>query len=54
MGRMGKEPIMVIHVEIDRSNCPEMTMPDGKVKIIPFTGTVEGKLFRAGSPAKAL
>ena len=30
---MGKEPIMVIYVKIDRSNCPEMTMPDGKVKI---------------------
>ena len=42
---MNKEPIMMIHVEIDRSNCPEMTMTDGKVKIIPFTGTVEGKLF---------
>ena len=42
---MSKEPIMIIHVEIDRSNCPEMTMPDGKVKIIPFTGTVEGSLF---------
>lgn len=24
---------------------PEMTMPDGKVMIIPLTGTVEGKLF---------
>ena len=34
---MSKEPIMIIHVEIDRSNCPEMTMPDGRVKIIPFS-----------------
>ncbi len=38
-------PIMIIHVTIDRSNCPEMIMPDGKVKIIPFGGTVEGEIF---------
>lgn len=42
---MNLEPIMIVHVEIDRGNCPEMEMPDGRVKIIPFTGTVEGKLF---------
>lgn len=42
---MSQNPIMVIHVAIDRSNLPEMNMPDGKVKIIPFTGTVEGTLF---------
>lgn len=40
------EPIMTIHVEIDRSNCPEMHMQNGAVKIIPFTGWVEGKDFR--------
>lgn len=43
---MSSTPIMTIHVVIDRSNCPEMNMPDGKVKIIPFTGTVDGKLFQ--------
>lgn len=43
---MEQKPIMIIHVFIDRSNCPEMVMPDGRVKIIPFTGTVEGELFQ--------
>lgn len=43
---MSSTPVMTIHVLIDRSNCPEMEMPDGKVKIIPFTGTVDGRLFR--------
>lgn len=43
---MPTSPIMTIHVLIDRSNCPEMAMPDGKVKIIPFTGTVDGPLFQ--------
>lgn len=43
---MPSTPIMTIHVVIDRSNCPEMNMPDGKVKIIPFTGTVDGNLFQ--------
>lgn len=38
------EPIMTIHVAIG-SDCPEMNMPDGKVKILPFTGTVEGRMF---------
>lgn len=42
---MSQKPVMIIHVVIDRSNCPEMLMPDGKVKIIPFTGTVEGEIF---------
>lgn len=42
---MSKEPIMIVHVTIDRSNCPEMNMPDGRVKMIPFGGTVESKLF---------
>jgi len=42
---MDQKPVMVIHVKIDRGNCPEMVMPDGRVKIIPFTGTVEGEIF---------
>ncbi len=43
---MEQEPVIIIHVEIDRSNCPEMTMPDGKVKIIPFAGTADSELFK--------
>lgn len=39
------QPILVVHVTIDRSNCPAMTMPDGSVKIIPFGGTAEGSIF---------
>lgn len=46
MSQMRQNPIMVIHVQIDRSNCPEMIMPDGRVKIIPFTGRVDGPLFQ--------
>lgn len=42
---MSQQPVMIVHVEIDRGNCPQMTMPDGMVKIIPFTGTVEGSIF---------
>ena len=42
---MEQTPVMVIHVAFDGSSCPEMTMPDGKVTISPFTGTVEGGLF---------
>lgn len=43
---MEQEPILIIHVVIDRSSCPEMVMPDGRVKMIPFTGTAEGPLFQ--------
>ena len=31
---VGTEPIMIIHVEIDRNNCPEMTMLRGRVKLV--------------------
>lgn len=42
---MSTIPIITIHVVVDRDNCPELSMPDGHVKIIPFGGTVDGPLF---------
>ena len=39
------EPIMVIHVTIDPVSCSTMEMPDGRVTIIPFGGTVESDFF---------
>lgn len=42
---MHQDPILTIHVQVDKANCSRMEMPDGSVNIIPFSGTAEGSLF---------
>ena len=42
---MTNDPIFQIHVEVDRSAVSLLQSPAGTVKMLPFTGTVEGRLF---------
>lgn len=43
---MDKSPILILHVEVDRAIVSEMSCSIGSVKMLPFTGTVEGPLFQ--------
>lgn len=40
-----QQPIITVHVQVNPESSSRMTMSDGAVAIIPFTGTVEGELF---------
>lgn len=37
--------IMQVHVALDRDHIVELEGPAGRVKMLPFAGTVEGELF---------
>ena len=42
---MADKLIMEVHVALDREHITELDGPVGKVKMLPFTGTVEGEIF---------
>lgn len=42
---MDNKPILKIHVEVNRKDVRELQGPDGVVKMLPFGGAVEGKIF---------
>ena len=43
--QMKDKLIFEVHVELDREHIIELNGPAGRVKMLPFTGTVEGELF---------
>ena len=43
---MSKQPIMVFQITINPTEISELEGPTGKVKMIPFSGTVDSPLFR--------
>jgi len=43
---MQKQPFLIIHVDVDRENVSQLQCGTGAVKMLPFTGTVEGPLFQ--------
>ncbi|MCI8594259.1 MAG: DUF3237 domain-containing protein [Oscillospiraceae bacterium] len=43
---MSKQPIMVFQITINPTEISELEGPTGKVKMIPFPGTVDSPLFR--------
>ena len=40
-----KSPIMTFHITIDKTLISDFTTPEGRVVIIPFTGSVESEIF---------
>lgn len=43
---MEQQPIMIFHIECDRESTSTMDLSNGgRVRIIPFTGSVESELF---------
>jgi len=43
---MADKLILTVHVELDRDKIVALESPAGKVKMLPFSGTAEGEIFR--------